>query len=103
MLIVQGVFRVDPAERAAFLESRLETMRTSRAEPGCLEYVMAADPCEPDRVVLSERWESVADLDAHIAALRERRSNAADAGAAPGVEIVSSDIATYHIESVQPM
>ena len=35
-------------------------MRTSRAEAGCLEYTFSADPLEPGRVVLFERWESQA-------------------------------------------
>ena len=103
MLIVQGVFRVDPGERVAFLEERSETMRVSRAEPGCLEYVFGADPLEPDRVILSERWESQADLDAHLAALTERRRVEAEAGAEPGIGAISSDVAVYHIESVQQM
>ena len=44
-------------------------MRTSRGEDGCLEYTFAADPLEADRVILFERWESQAALDAHLAAL----------------------------------
>jgi len=44
-------------------------MRISRGEDGCLEYTFAADPLEPDRVILFERWESQAALDAHIAAI----------------------------------
>jgi quinol monooxygenase YgiN len=103
MLIVQGVFRVDPDDRVAFLEERTETMRLSRAEQGCLEYVFGADPLEPDRVILSERWASQADLDAHLAALTERRRVEAEDGAAPGVAVLAREIATYHIESVQQM
>ena len=45
-------------------------MRTSRGEDGCLEYTFAADPLEPGRVVLFERWESQAALDVHLAAIR---------------------------------
>ncbi len=45
-------------------------MRTSRGEDGCLEYTFAADPLEPNRVILFERWESQAALDAHLAATR---------------------------------
>jgi hypothetical protein len=41
-------------------------MRASRAEAGCLEYTFSADPIEPHRVLLFERWESQADLDAHL-------------------------------------
>jgi quinol monooxygenase YgiN len=67
VIIVNGTFEVDPAERDAFLTERLPRMRSSRAEAGCLEYTFAADPLQDDRVVLFERWESQAHLDAHLA------------------------------------
>ena len=69
MIIVGGRFEVDPAQRDAFLAERLEVMRTSRGEEGCLEYTFAADPLETAGVILFERWESQAALDAHLAAL----------------------------------
>ena len=68
-ILVTGVFRVDPASRDDFLEAAKAGMAKSRAEDGCEEYVMAADPMEPDRVVLSERWRDRAALDAHLAGL----------------------------------
>ena len=71
MVIVGGWFEVDPSERDAFVAQRIEAMRRSRADHGCLEYVIAPDPVEPGRAVLFERWESQADLDAHGARMRE--------------------------------
>ena len=58
MIVVQGVFRVHEAERERYLAESAETQRISRSEPGCLEYVLAADPLDAQRVVLSERWSS---------------------------------------------
>jgi quinol monooxygenase YgiN len=81
MIVVQGVFRVRAEDRERYLAESGETQQISRGEPGCIEYVVAADPIEPDRVVLSERWESRADLDAHLVALQERRRAAAERGA----------------------
>ena len=69
MIIVGGRFEVDPEQRDAFLAERHERMRTSRSEDGCLEYTYAADPLEPGRVVLFERWETQSALDAHLAAI----------------------------------
>jgi quinol monooxygenase YgiN len=66
-VIVQGVFSVDPLERDRFVEAGIEGMRTSREEEGCLEYVLAADPVDPERAVLSERWESMEHLQQHLA------------------------------------
>jgi len=56
-VIVQGVFSVDSKERDRFVETSVDTMRSSRQEEGCLEYVIDADPLDPERAVLSERWE----------------------------------------------
>ena len=47
MLIVAGTFTVDPGRRAEFLESRLEAIRTSRTEQGCVQYAMSADAVDP--------------------------------------------------------
>jgi quinol monooxygenase YgiN len=70
VVIVGGSFEVDPEKRAEFLARRHDTMRKSRAEPGCLEYTFSADPLDPSRVVLFERWMSQEALDAHLSALR---------------------------------
>ena len=68
MVIVGGTFEIEPGHRDQFIAGRMEMMRTSRAEAGCLEYTFAADPLDPGRVVLYERWESQAALDVHLAA-----------------------------------
>jgi len=75
VVIVGGEFEVEPDERERFLAGRHEMMRTSRLEPGCLEYTFSADPIEPGRVLLFERWQSQDALDAHLAALRARPSS----------------------------
>jgi quinol monooxygenase YgiN len=100
MVIVQGVFQLDPADRDAFVAESAENMRISRGERGCLEYVMAADPLDPGRVILSERWESMEDLDEHLSALTQR---AREAGAPPGVRPVSREISFYEATLVRQM
>jgi quinol monooxygenase YgiN len=104
MMIVQGTFRLaSAADRDAFLAGRVEAIRIARAEKGCLEYVMAADPIEDDRVVLSERWESMEDLDEHLRA-GSRRQQAAGAGspsAAPAV--VQRQVRSYEVASEKAM
>jgi quinol monooxygenase YgiN len=80
VLIAVAVFEIAPHERDAFLAARHESMRLSRAEPGCVEFLYSADPLEPGRVVLFERWESQAHLDAHVAGLANRPKQP---GAAP--------------------
>ena len=65
-MIVAGTFTVDPARRAEFLEGRLESIRASRDDRGCLEYTMSADAVDPGLVRLFEMWTSLADLQAHV-------------------------------------
>ena len=67
-------------------------MRDSRAEAGCLEYVFAADPLDPARVVLSERWESMDLLQQHLKGQRSRP--AGDRPKPQSVEIVLYDVAS---------
>jgi quinol monooxygenase YgiN len=98
MVIVAGVFTMDPGQRDAFLAGRMEMMRVSRAEKGCIEYTFAADPLDPGRVVLVEKWESQDDLDAHLAAIP-----APAADAAPQVEPTSSSIVIYDVAGERPL
>lgn len=96
MIVVVGSFTVEPQDREAFIASREEAMRTSRGEAGCLEYTFAADPIDPARVVLVERWESQATLDAHLAALRLRATERSG-GTAPPVSPFSASIVLYTV------
>lgn len=88
-----------PEERDAFLAASEETMRHSRAEHGCIEYVMAADPLDDGRVILSERWESDEDLAAHGKALAAARKAAAERGEAPRAASLSTEITVYEVAS----
>jgi quinol monooxygenase YgiN len=89
MLIVAGTFTVDPGRRAEFLESRVEAIKTSRAEQGCLDYAMSADAIDPAVVRLFEVWSSRADLQAH---LERVRSSVPREG---GVPVLARDIKMY--------
>lgn len=91
-MIVQGVFVLDPGEREAFLEASKEGMEASRAEEGCLEYVFAADPVDPARVVLSERWESMELLQKHLGGMASRP--AGDRPRPESVEVVMYEVAS---------
>jgi quinol monooxygenase YgiN len=62
--------------REAVLRAFADVALKSREEPGCLDYVVCADPHAAGRIVVFERWESEADLvehfeTAHIAEFRE--------------------------------
>ena len=94
MVIVQGVFSVDSGERDRFVETSVDAMRSSRQEEGCLEYVIAADPLDPERVVLSERWESMDHLQQHLAQ-QQGPNRRVDSRPVPrSVEITLFEVAT---------
>ena len=103
MVIVQGVFRVNPNERERFLAQSADNMVASRADRGCLEYVLAADPLDPERVILSERWESTEDLNQHGKAVAARRKEAQAAGHASGPAPLSTEITVYEVASSRPL
>ena len=98
MVIVGGTFELDPALRDKFIASRGDMMRKSRSEPGCIEYTFCADPLDPARVVLFEKWEDQACLDAHIAAMRS-----APRPTEPGIAPISSTILIYDVVGERPL
>ncbi|GIM93726.1 putative quinol monooxygenase [Paractinoplanes toevensis] len=95
MLIVAGTGHVDPDRRDALLESLAPALRQARTAPGCLDYVVAADPVEADRVNIYERWESPADLEAHLSGRPQ------DAPPMPGVRSV--EVMRYDISGFGPL
>jgi len=62
-IIVSGRIYLTPGTRAQFLEDSGMAMQTARLASGCRDFVVAADPLEPDRVNVYEDWDSSADLD----------------------------------------
>jgi quinol monooxygenase YgiN len=64
MIIVSGKIYVRPGRHQAFLDSSMEAVVEARRAPGCLDFIVAADPIEPDRVNVYEQWASAADLEA---------------------------------------
>ncbi len=58
MIIVSGRITLRPGGRDEFLARSREAMQQARRTPGCGDFVVAADPLEPDRVNVYEEWES---------------------------------------------
>jgi quinol monooxygenase YgiN len=94
IVIVQGVFSLEPEERDRFVEASVEGMRVSRREDGCLEYVMAADPLDRERAILSERWESMEHLDRHLAQQRQAASGVGNRPTPRSIEITLFEVAS---------
>ena len=73
--IIAGWLDYGP-HRDQVLEHFTVVAASSRDEPGCLDYTVCADPENPGRVVVFERWTSEVDLvehfkTPHIATFRE--------------------------------
>ena len=58
MIIVSGKIYVCPGARHEFLASSLEAVVQARRSPDRRDFVVEADPLEPDRVNVYEEWES---------------------------------------------
>jgi quinol monooxygenase YgiN len=77
MIHVLATIELGPGKRRAFLEEFHQLMPKVRAEVGCIEYGPAVDaataisiqsPPRDDVVLVIEKWETIAALEAHLAA-----------------------------------
>jgi quinol monooxygenase YgiN len=93
MIIVAGTLRVNPADRATYIEVASAATTLARSAPGCWDFAQSADPLEPDRINIFERWESDADLEAFRALPGDGRDTP---------PIVSADVQRYRISGVEP-
>jgi quinol monooxygenase YgiN len=64
MIIVSGRIYVSPGRRNGFLVSAREAVVEARRAQGCRDFVVAADPIDPDRVNVYEEWDSASQLEA---------------------------------------
>ena len=64
MLIVAGHLVVDPGDRDAHIVASAGAVRLARQASGCLDFAVSADPVDPTRVNVFERWARPEDLDA---------------------------------------
>jgi quinol monooxygenase YgiN len=92
MLIVAGKLYLHPDESDKWVEAHHDAITRARAMPGCLDLYLSADPIEPGRVNMLERWES----EEHLEAWR------AVAQPPPKPEILDAEVYKYEISSFGP-
>ncbi|MDT5093375.1 MAG: hypothetical protein QOH60_2738 [Mycobacterium sp.] len=94
MVIVAGHLVVPSEERDAYLGGCIDVVAQARQAKGCLDFSIAADLVEPDRVNVFERWES----QAAVAAFR---------GSGPSGEqmavITSASVVEYDVANERPL
>ena len=63
MIIVSGRILILSGRHEAFLASSRIAVVSARAASGCHDFVVAADPIDPDRVNVYEEWNSESELE----------------------------------------
>jgi quinol monooxygenase YgiN len=92
MLIIAGSLIVDPTQRDAFLAANSEVVGEARQANGCLDFVQAADPLDPSRINIFERW----DTEDHLLAFRGAGQPVSDS---PPIQ--SANVIRYVISAVE--
>ncbi|MBB3086393.1 antibiotic biosynthesis monooxygenase [Geodermatophilus sabuli] len=64
VIIVAGTLTVRPDDRDAYVEGCRIVVEQARAAAGCLDFAITADPLEPGRIRVFERWGTRAELEA---------------------------------------
>lgn len=92
MLIIAGSITVAASERDAYVRECVAVVEAARAHRGCLDFTITADPVDPGRVNVYERWDNEADL-------------LAFRGAGPSTEqaaqVLAADVKRYVISDIQ--
>ena len=94
MIIIAGTLTLAVDDRERYLAAVAGVAPAARQAPGCLDFVQAADPVDPERIVIFERWESDEDLE------RFRTSGGPDEQSeVPPLQ--DADVRKYRIASVE--
>lgn len=63
-IIIAGHLTVDADSRDDYLRSCEAVVEAARATDGCLDFAIGADPVDPTRVMVYERWRDRPTLEA---------------------------------------
>jgi quinol monooxygenase YgiN len=92
MLVIAGHLVVDHSDRDRYVADCAVAVEAARRAPGCLDFALTADPLDPGRVNVYERWETDEDLASF-------RGSGPDAGTA--ARILGADVRKYRISAVE--
>lgn len=94
MIIVTGWLRVEPGDRATYLAGCRDVVVAARAAPGCVDFHLSADPIEPGRINVVERWETAAAVEAFRGSGPSGEQQA---------QILDARVVQYETSSAQPL
>lgn len=63
MIIVAGWLQVAADDRRPYLDHCRAAIEAARAAPDCLDFHLSADPLDPRRINVFERWEDSASVE----------------------------------------
>jgi quinol monooxygenase YgiN len=92
MVIVAGHITVDAEQRESYLAGCMRVVEQARGTAGCLDFAITADPIDPGRVNVFERWES----QAAVKTFRKRGPRNKS-----GAAMLSGSVAEYDIAGVR--
>ncbi len=95
MIIIAGHLRVAASERDEYLTAVADVSTRARRTPGCHDFVQAADPLDPERINIYERWDS----DEALLAFRSSDLDGTEPPSLPTV--VAAEVAKYRISAVE--
>jgi quinol monooxygenase YgiN len=81
MICVMGYAKMAAGEIDRLGEAMQTQVAATRGEEGCDHYSFSRDVCDPDTLIISERWRDWGALEAHFKAPHMAEFNAALAGA----------------------
>jgi hypothetical protein len=91
VILVGGWIDLSLQDRDKYIELSLERMEVAQRSPGCLYYVVVADPTNPERARVFEHFVNAAAFDEHLADVREGRAP----GPPQGLDVKGRQIVTY--------
>ncbi|MCW2854565.1 MAG: antibiotic biosynthesis monooxygenase [Marmoricola sp.] len=95
MIIIAGHLRIAATERDRYLAAVAGVAGQARQSPGCYDFVQAADPDDPERINIYERWDS-------DEALLAFRTSGTEEGESPSIpSVLDADVAKYRISGVE--
>ena len=94
MIIVAGHITVEPQQRESYLAGCVSVVERARGAAGCFDFAITADPIDPGRVNVFERWESQEALETF---------RGSGPGNEQGAAMLSVSVAEYDIVDVRPL
>ena len=94
MIVVQVEVMVEPGSASKAVDAVKAMETATRKEAGCLKYAFSVDIADPGMIRVTERWESMDAIKAHMASPHMAEFNKAVVALKPkGLDIKAYEVA----------